>query len=379
MQSLVAKIAKAMSLGITGAAICVAAAQAHDDDHGRRKLDRVFIIEMENHSYDDIIGAPDFTNSFTDPANAGKNLIAPFTTQMALQHGNAMNYFGVTHPSLPNYVALFGGDFFGIQDDNDSCNSPDHGSNCHPGIDAPNLIDQLEAKHISWEGLAQSMPSVGFLGRTFDSPTGTRLYAPKHFPFIYFNSNLNPARLAKLKPFDQAAFQTELNNPRTMPRFVFIAPDQCHDQHGAGPDCPGATLTPDLKALDFVETGLLKDEVTVKQGDAFLQQTVTTIINSPSFTNNSAIFIIWDESDLSNFGCCGQPGGGHVPSVLITKSKKPSASTTPFNHYSLLATVEDGFDLPRLANAKTANAMWDLFPDSDDDHDFDRDHGRYDR
>jgi hypothetical protein len=365
MQSILANVTKVLSLGIAGAAIWASAAQAENgQQHHRRNLDRVFIIEMENKSYDNVIGAPDFTDF------VGKNLSAPFITDMALMHGNAMNYFGVTHPSLPNYIALFGGDFFGIQDDADTCNSPDHSSNCHPSIDAPNLIDQLEAKHISWEGLAQSLPN-DVLAKTGNAQDGTRLYAPKHFPFIYFSSVVNnPDRLAKLKPFDLAAFQAELANPKTMPRFVFIAPDQCNDMHGAGPSCPSSDINFDPAAGDFVETGLLKEETLIKKGDAFARDTVTAIMNSPSFTENSAIFIIWDESDLSNFGCCGEPGGGHIPMVMITKSNKPSASTTPFNHYSLLATIEDGFGLPRIANAKNATPMWDLFPNGGghDDH-----------
>ncbi len=364
MQSLSTKMAIALTLGIAGVTIVAAAAHAENgQQHHRRNLDRVFIIEMENKSYDDVIGAPDFTDF------VGKNLSAPFITQMALQHGNAMNYFGVTHPSLPNYIALFGGDFFGIQDDADTCNSPNASSNCHPGIDAPNLIDQLEAKHINWEGLAQSLPN-DVLAKSGNAEDGSRLYAPKHFPFIYFSDIVNnPDRLAKLKRFDLAAFQAELANPKTMPRFVFIAPDQCNDMHGAGPRCPGADINLDPATSDFVETGLLAEERLVKAGDAFAKEAVTTIMNSPSFTDRSAIFIIWDESDLSNFGCCGEPGGGHVPMVMITKSKKPSASTTPFNHYSLLATIEDGFGLPRLANAKNATPMWDLFPNGDRDED----------
>jgi phosphatidylinositol-3-phosphatase len=73
--------------------------------------------------------------------------------------------------------------------------------------------------------------------------------------------------------------------------------------------------------------------------------------------------VIWDENDFStNLGCCGEPGGGHVPAIVVTKNAKGIKSSTPTNHYSLLATIEDGFDLPRLNNAKTAETMFEVFP-----------------
>ena len=80
-----------------------------------------------------------------------------------------------------------------------------------------------------------------------------------------------------------------------------------------------------------------------------------------------------DENDFSgNLGCCGAPGvgGGHIASIVITKHGKPLKSAKPMTHYSMLATIEQGFGLPLLANAKTANTMWDLFPDRDDDDHF---------
>jgi phosphatidylinositol-3-phosphatase len=108
-------------------------------------------------------------------------------------------------------------------------------------------------------------------------------------------------------------------------------------------------------------------------GDIFLQNTVTAITQSPSFTKNSAIFIVWDENDYSGqLSCCTSPpdlsviGGGHATAVVVTKNGKPRKSAMPTNHYSLLATIEDGFNLPRLGNAQNANTLWNPFPESDD-------------
>jgi hypothetical protein len=225
-------------------------------------------------------------------------------------------------------------------------------------------VDQLESAGISWEALMESAPSTGYLGRRYPA-TGPTLYAQKHNPFLYFTNivgQVNPpippnaSRLAKIKPFDLASFTTALGNPSQMLRYAYIVPNQCNDQHGtsgASPDC-----STDAQALAL--------------SDTFLKNTVTAITQSPSFTINSAIFIVWDENDYSGqLSCCTSPpdvsviGGGHATAIVVTKNGKPRKSATPTNHYSLLATIEDGFNLPRLGNAQNANTLWNLFPASD--------------
>jgi len=312
-----------------------------------RSLDRVFVVVMENHGFDQTIGA-------SDPGDAsGAALSMPFTTMLAQRYGLATYYFGVAHPSLPNYLAMIAGDTFGIHSDTDSCFAPDHGATCVAGLNAPTIVDQLEDRHIAWEALQESMPTAGFIGSRYPlaQSGGPELYAQKHDPFLYFTAiATNPARLQNIRPFDAAEFRDELNDPQHMPRYVFITPNQCHDAHGlsGGP----------------VPAGCGSDADVLKAADAFLQRTVTAIQKSPSFTDRSAIFVVWDENDFSsNAGCCGTPGGGHVAAIVVTKNGTPKTSSVPMSHYALLATIEDGFGLPRLANAKNAVAMWSLFPD----------------
>ena len=72
-------------------------------------------------------------------------------------------------------------------------------------------------------------------------------------------------------------------------------------------------------------------------------------------------------------GANNQPGGGYVAAIVITKNGKPIRSATAFNHFSMLATIEDGFDLPRLANAKTAKTMFELISKSERSADRDDD------
>jgi phospholipase C len=339
MHALFTKAIAAVSLGVAGVAACTMAARADDDDHRghRRDFDRVFVIVMENHGFDQVIGKLNSTETAQ---------LTPFTTQLALKYGLETFYFGVTHPSLPNYLPMIAGDFFGVQDDAPSCFASDvpNAPGCHK-FDTPTLVDQLEKKNISWETLQESLPGVGSLVSRFPA-TGPTLYAQKHNPFLYFTSvATDPARLAKIKPFDLAQLKTELNNPYQASRFIYIVPNQCNDEHGT--------------------SGCSDDATALANGDAFLAQTVPAIINSPAFTNRSALFITWDEDDFStNLGCCGQPGGGHVATIVVTKQGKPIKSAAPTNHYSLLATIEDGFDLPRLGNAKNATPLWDVFPSS---------------
>src|SRR5262252_414824 len=353
MSEILSRFVRKMGLGLAGAAACAGIALADDSDRGRRDFDRVFVIMMENHGFDEVIGPLVNQNNTGDP---NEPLLTPFITNLAFTQGLATFYFGVTHPSLPNYLATIAGDFFGVQDDNDSCfATPVTSTPCH-NFTAPTIVDQLEARNISWEAFMESAPSIGFLGSRFPlAGTAQKLYAQKHNPFVYFNSiATNPSLLAKIKPFDLAAFKTALSDPTQMPRYVYIVPNQCNDQHGTGGTIPPGSAD------------CSTDSLTLAAGDKFLANVVPAITGSASFTGRSAIFIVWDENDFSDQLSCCKPsptgvGGGHATGFVVTKNGKPVKSAVPMDHYSLLATIEDGFDLPRLANAKTANAMFSLF------------------
>jgi hypothetical protein len=134
-----------------------------------------------------------------------------------------------------------------------------------------------------------------------------------------------------------------------VPNYVWISPDQCHDMHGRGgvapPDPCDFSRVPDLIAM----------------GDSFLPNTVNAIMTSKTWTGNSVIFITWDESDFtgtgpSGFGdtsgCCdADPGGGHVLALVISNALRfARRSGDAFNHYSMLATIEDSWNLGCLAN-----------------------------
>jgi len=292
-------------------------------------LDRIVIIILEN-----------YRSHKVDPSVIGSEEFNPFLNKLARANRVAIDYFGVWSPSLPNYIAMISGDFFGVSVDAESCFNPDHKKPCN-GFDAPNLVGQLEEAHIAWEGLFESMPHTGFLGTRFPD---SKLYAQKHNPFVYFkNIALDPIRLAKLKPFVLGELKAELADPESASRFIYIVPNQCHDQHGTD--------------------GCKPEAVTLAAGDAFLAEIVPAIINAPAFTNRSVLFIAWDNSG-GREACCGASrGGGRIPLIAVTKHPLAVRGTTPSDHYSLLATIEDGFGLPRLANAKGAATLFDLLPD----------------
>jgi phosphatidylinositol-3-phosphatase len=257
-------------------------------------FDHVFVIVMENHSYAQIIG------------NTSQ---APYINQLAGQHGLATNYFAVTHPSLPNYLALIGGSTFGITTDCTTC-----------FVNAPNLAaDRLVPSGRSWKGYMESMPSTCYLG-------STSLYAQKHNPFVYFNDVRTTSQCNNIVPFTQLA--GNLTSTSTTPDYVWITPNLCNDMH----DC------------------------SISTGDTWLKNNVPTILNSPAYTSqNSLLLITWDEDDSSQ--------SNHVPTIVIAKSVSAGfRSTTHYTHYSLLKTIEQAWGLaPLTANDTNASAMSDFF------------------
>jgi hypothetical protein len=283
----------------------------------------------------------------------------------------ADRYYGVTHPSMPNYIASIAGDNFGIQDDEDE-------NVVH--LDRPNLVDQLEKRHIRWGAYLETLPQdkLARFGPTLPDGTVAQLYAKKHNPFVLFDSVKNdPGRLAKVK--DYSVLEDDLDS-RHAPEFVWISPNQCNDMHGgvyaavAGhPETP----CPYGSAKDDANDAALK-----QKADQWVKKAVETITTSRAWTRRSAIVVVTDENDYtgkdetggweSAEGCCDSPyvakadprigkkgawpggayGGGLVPAIIVTGSGPAHrVDSTPYNHYSLLTTIEDNWDLPHLGHA----------------------------
>jgi phosphatidylinositol-3-phosphatase len=299
-------------------------ASAHTDaSNGKLKnFQHVFVIMMENTGYDTLIG----------------NNNAPWINAAAATYGVATSYFGVTHPSQPNYIAATSGALNGVTNDNDIT------------IDVPNIVDQIEGSGRTWKAYMQSLSLCG--GNLLAHSCGNQLYERKHNPFVsYLDVQSNPARMANIVDFSQLSTDLAKNN---VADYTWISPDQCHDMHGRA-------ATP-ADPCDFSQVPSL-----IATGDAFLSSTVGAIMNSRAWNGNSVIFITWDESDFTGTGpigfgdtrgCCNaNPGGGHVLTITISHSShKPRTSSVDYNHYSMLATIEGGWSLGCLVNTcDTAN------------------------
>ncbi len=303
-----------------------------------RPFDHVFVIFMENHGTPSIIGDPN----------------APYINSLAQTYALANNYYGVTHPSLPNYIAATSGNnWYSNSDDPTQV------------FDHVNLVDSLERAHLSWKGYMENLPSVGFTGAS--SPDG--LYVSKHDPFVLYQDILNnPKRLNNVVPLSQLSVDLAQNH---VPNFAWITPNLCNDMHGVGGSpCP------------YSNDAQLKAD-----GDAFVKEWVNAIMSSRAWTGNSVIFITWDEDDYtgnpanggweSPAGCCDSPvipanasffpagglyGGGQVPMIVIgTHTKRAYVSTTAYNHYSMLKTIEDVWGLPEIGMTSDSAQVTDMY------------------
>lgn len=236
----------------------------------------VFVIVMENRS-------------------AGQASAGSYTSQLASQYGVATNYHGITHPSLPNYLAMTSGTTWGVTDDG------------WHDLPAGGLGSQLTAAGIEWRAYMEGM-SAG----CYRNGNG---YALKHNPFAYYGSECAP----QIVPFSHFA----ADMAGSVPRFVWITPNQCHSGH----DCNTATA------------------------DAWLSQTVPTILASSAWQDGGVLFITWDE---------GEDSANSVLTLVIHPGTLFHSSARSYDHYSLLASIEDRFGLPRLGRAAQASAMTDL-------------------
>jgi hypothetical protein len=254
----------------------------------------VFVIVMENHEYNSVIGNP----------------AAPYTNGLVASYGLATNYYAASHPSLPNYLALTAGSTFGIASDCTTC-----------FVSATNIADQVEGSGRSWKAYMEDMPGACYKGGSAGN------YAMKHDPFMYFNDIRNNAArcAAHVVPFTQ--FWVDMSTG-SVPNFVWITPNMCNDTH----DCPVAT------------------------GDTWLRSVVPAITGSAAFRNGGVLFITWDEGS-TNAACCSGSWGGHVATLVIAPNAITGfRSGAAENHYGLLRTIEDGFRLGHLgAAAWTSN------------------------
>ena len=291
--------------------------------------DHIIVVVEENHGFGDVIGNP----------------AAPNLNYLAKTFGLATDYFGVSHPSEPNYVALLGGTTHGVSDDN-----PYYVNK----INGPSLISQLDAAGISWKAYLQSLPHPGYQGICYPAkcngvPDIDPLYVSKHVGIGNFTTSLNAADWSRQVPVDQLAKDLSASQ---VPRFSWIIPDECRDMHGDPPYCVDSGSTSTGPVYDP------QDQHLVGIGDAYLGKVVSQVTNAPFWSHgNNAVVVVFDEGD-DNAGCCdANHGGGRVAAIVVTNhGPRGLQDGSAYNHFSLLQTIQSSFGLGCLHNTcDTAN------------------------
>ncbi len=320
----------------------------------------IFLIIEENKSYSQIIG---------------EESIAPNINRLAHEYGQATQFYAEVHPSEGNYIAMLGGDTFGVHDDDayyckpgvkrEWCDKSGQAGYADHTITARSLVDQLAAKGLTWKGYMESIPQPGStVARwpTLEQPVKgipAEIYAVKHNGFMSFKSvQDDPALTQKIVGFD--VLEKDLASGK-LPNYAHIVPNQCNEMHGRdqGPDIPEDCNKSNPDGL-------------IKRGDKVVGELVEKIMHSPvwSAPGNSAIVITFDENGKAERnnnvqGCCGYDpnsaanfGGGRIPTVVITNhGPRHVEDATPYNHYSLLRTTEAAFGIDEyLAHAADEKA-----------------------
>ena len=318
-------------------------------------IHHVFVIVLENESA---------STTF------GPNPPAPYlATTMRAAGAYLPNYYGIGHASLDNYIAMISGQapnpntqadcgiYADMSNPGIDLTGQETGTGCVYPPDIPTVADQLTHSGLTWAAYEESMgadptretsvcghPVLGTADNT-EGATPLDQYATRHDPFMYFHTITDTAQCDSVVNLDQ--LQTALDDAANTPNYVFITPDLCSDGHDA--NCANSQLAGGFAGIN-----------------GFLTHWVPKITGSPAFMKDGLLIVIFDEAgggDSSS--CCGElpgptalspggtgPGGGDTGAVLLSPFIAPgTVSAVPYNHYSMLATVEDIFGLGRLGDA----------------------------
>jgi hypothetical protein len=244
----------------------------------------IVVVMEENHAYTQIIGSSS----------------APYINN-TLAAGGALftQSFAITHPSEPNYLAIFSGSTQGITDDS-----------CPHTFGPPDLGGQLIAAGKTFGGYSESMPSVGYTGCSYNS-----LYYRKHNPWVNFTDVPSSDNM----PF--TSFPTTFSN---LPKISFVVPNINDDMHNG----------------------------TISQGDTWLKNHINAYAQWAK-TNNSLLIVTWDEDDGSH--------SNHIATIFYGQHVKVGHYSEHINHYNVLRTMEDAYGLPYAHNAGNVTPITDCW------------------
>jgi phosphatidylinositol-3-phosphatase len=327
----------------------------------------VFIVVLENKAFEESFG-PDSK--------------APYLSRELTRKGQLLTgYHGTSHASLGNYLTMISGQASNPETQGDCPVFKDIlpgvmgmdgqviGQGCVFPAAAKTIGDQLQERGLTWRQYAEDMgntpgepqtcrhPAMGTPDRT-QSARENDQFATRHVPFLYFHSVIDEPSCDQLVvPLDRLT--ADLAAAERTPNYVFVTPDLCSDAH-------------DEPCADGRPGGL-------QSADAFLKEWVPRIMASPAYTADGMLLVTYDEATIDEEGseaCCEEPtgpntpqpgifgrGGGRTGAVLLSPFVRGgSVNETPYNHYSLLRSVEDIFGLAHLGYA----GMEGLKPFGDD-------------
>ncbi|MGA8015374.1 MAG: alkaline phosphatase family protein [Candidatus Dormiibacterota bacterium] len=242
----------------------------------------------------------------------------PYLCSLAAGYASLTSWYGVEHPSQPNYIAIVSGSDQGC-----------HADYC-VGADAYSATDlggQLTAAGIPWVAWMESMPSACYTGADHGSDS-TGAYALKHNPFVVFRDDM-PPKPCRIQPYPGAAAAVRALDGPGGPDFVWITPNLCNDGHD---DCgPG----------------------NVRQTDSWLRLNLPGVLSSAWFADRGTVIITMDEGVSGS--CCGQAAGGRIPEVVISAgSRGRGGIPTSGDHFGTLRSIEEAYGLPLLGAASDA-------------------------
>jgi acid phosphatase len=250
----------------------------------------IVVIFMENHEQSAVVSSSS----------------APYENGLIQRGRTYTNYFAVSHPSLPNYLAFASGSTHGKTDDTVTAGE----------FGGPTVWTQLTAAGIPWAVYEESMPSPCFTGDAAGSAPGD--YALKHDPAMPFTSIASdPSACAHVQPLTRM-------DPKQLPAVSFITPNECSDAHSCA----------------------------LSSGDAWLAEHLPALLNA-----GADVIVTYDEG-TTDLGAGGGTGGGRVFAVEVGSGVPRGVTVTqPMNHYSLLAGIEQRFHLAKLGGASSVTPL----------------------
>ena len=250
--------------------------------------DRTLVVIEENKSSKQIIG----------------NMAAAYINTLANNGALFTQSFAITHPSQPNYLALFSGKTHGVTDDR-----------CPLSLSGENLATELKRRGLSFGIYSESMPSVGYVGCFREN------YARKHNPAANWQaSNVSPE---VNMPFDRFP-----SNHSELPTVSIVVPNQLNDMHdGEAPE-------------------------SIIRADRWLKERLDSYVRWAA-NHNSLLILTWDEDDDSS--------NNRIATIFIGPMVKPGVYDTRINHYSVLRTILEMYDLQLLGETNRATSIKEIW------------------